>query len=318
MADRTFWKAFFGAAIGKVVIVVFIAICALLGFGPETWAAYMVTEFPLWVTPTVAQTAFIALGFSAFLVAFKPWGWLAKSPEKIALGVPQGIIETVSGNKSKRMPLIELRDFIVQQPGWEQIEENLEYLDLIKAFREVAHEERFEVWGRKNTKSGLFENEKILQKIPSDYWKDGSLDELRFHSTDDNRLICTYILEVNKRGLSPTFSDLEVEKKPALEWAQEDAARYRGEEDRASGRVTVYRGCSAARKRGLSWTTNCKVAEKFAIGHRGFWVPNAGIASCIVSREIVLGRKDERNENELILDYRKLPAITFERTTRSR
>lgn len=155
------------------------------------------------------------------------------SNSQIAQGVPQEVIDAVKDKKSKRIPLIELRDFVTQQPGWEQIREGLQFLDLIKAFREAAHEERFEVWGR-NIRSGLFQSEEILQKIPFDYWKVASLDELRFPDSDENSLLCTHILDVSKRGQVNSYSDLEVEREPALEWAKHDAVRYRGEEDKGS------------------------------------------------------------------------------------
>ena len=34
--------------------------------------------------------------------------------------------------------------------------------------------------------------------------------------------------------------------------------------------LIVFRGCSRQRVRGISWTTDRRVAKKFAVGHRGF------------------------------------------------
>lgn len=76
--------------------------------------------------------------------------------------------------------------------------------------------------------------------------------------------------------------------------------------------LTVYRGCSVVRKRGFSWTTDRKVAEGFARGHRSIKVPYAGIASCTINRKIVLARMDDRGEHEVLLDYRRLPRLEFE------
>ena len=61
MATKTFWSAFFGAAIGKLIIGLFIAVCVLLGFGPERWATFMISALPLWVSPVIAQRAFLVL-----------------------------------------------------------------------------------------------------------------------------------------------------------------------------------------------------------------------------------------------------------------
>jgi hypothetical protein len=146
-----------------------------------------------------------------------------------------GPVKLTQQNLSKRAPLIELRDYIAGLPGWEDIGEELQYLDLIKAFREAAHEGRFEVWGRLRTDQGFPEQEEILRKIPVDHWGYASLDPLRFPSRTENKDLITYAVDPNKRKNERGYFDLEVERVPAFEWAQsEDASRYRGDEDRQS------------------------------------------------------------------------------------
>lgn len=54
-----FWKAF----IGKILATIFVAICTILGFGPEEWAEYLITSGPTWLTPKIAQFVFLALAF---------------------------------------------------------------------------------------------------------------------------------------------------------------------------------------------------------------------------------------------------------------
>jgi hypothetical protein len=60
---KRFTPAFFGGFTGKVIAAVFIALCAALGFGPETWAAFMVEALPPYFTPTIARIAFLSFGF---------------------------------------------------------------------------------------------------------------------------------------------------------------------------------------------------------------------------------------------------------------
>lgn len=54
-----FWKAVFG----KIVAAVFLAICAILGYGPVEWAEYLITNGPTWLTPKLAQFGFSTLAF---------------------------------------------------------------------------------------------------------------------------------------------------------------------------------------------------------------------------------------------------------------
>jgi hypothetical protein len=75
-----FWKAYFGAAFGRLTTGLFIAVCVLLGFGPEKWAAFMIQDLPGWVTPTVARSAFLLLAVAVFFAVFKPWRWFATRP----------------------------------------------------------------------------------------------------------------------------------------------------------------------------------------------------------------------------------------------
>jgi hypothetical protein len=71
--------------------------------------------------------------------------------------------------------------------------------------------------------------------------------------------------------------------------------------------MRIYRGCTRARVRGLSWSTDRKVAEKYARGHRRIRVPDPVIAEAVVEREAVfIALQHERNESELLVDPRRL------------
>ena len=78
--------------------------------------------------------------------------------------------------------------------------------------------------------------------------------------------------------------------------------------------LTLYRGCSSGRIRGISWTSDRDVAHRFACGHRGIGVPNAVIVTAEVpATAIFAGRLDERNEAEYLIDPRAVRIIAIER-----
>jgi hypothetical protein len=68
--------------------------------------------------------------------------------------------------------------------------------------------------------------------------------------------------------------------------------------------VTVFRGCSVSRIGGISWTTSRTVAEGFARGHRGITVPEPVIVRGTVHKNRILAAITEREEEELLLDWR--------------
>jgi hypothetical protein len=85
-------------------------------------------------------------------------------------------------------------------------------------------------------KTALFQEEEISQKIPHEYWVDATIDATRLISAERNEDIVTYALALNKRKVLPKYFDLEVQRKPVLQWAARDAAKYRGEADGKVGR----------------------------------------------------------------------------------
>jgi hypothetical protein len=91
------------------------------------------------------------------------------------------------------------------------------------------------------------------------------------------------------------------------------SGELRGEDraffERLPDPVQVYRGCSWARVRGVSWTTHRTVAERFAHGHRGIHVPWPVLASATIPKSAVFGAYDERNESEVVLDPRRLRRV---------
>ena len=70
--------------------------------------------------------------------------------------------------------------------------------------------------------------------------------------------------------------------------------------------VRCYRGCSFERAHGIAWTTDRKVAEEYARGHRQIRVPEPIIVQADIREHNIFVRSDERDESELILDPRCL------------
>jgi len=70
--SNIFWKAF----AGKVAAAIFLAICALFGFGPDKWVKFMIQDLPQWFTPGWARATFLTLAF--LTLALLVWPWFSK------------------------------------------------------------------------------------------------------------------------------------------------------------------------------------------------------------------------------------------------
>jgi hypothetical protein len=69
--------------------------------------------------------------------------------------------------------------------------------------------------------------------------------------------------------------------------------------------IEIYRGCQRVRKRGLSWTTDVNVAQEFARAKRCHnSVPT--LVSALIPKQHVFGVFLDRNENEIVVDPRRL------------
>lgn len=73
-------------------------------------------------------------------------------------------------------------------------------------------------------------------------------------------------------------------------------------------KVTIYRGCSLKRLRGLSWTTDLAVAAGFALGHRGIATPSPVVAQAVVSKVELLCVHTGRQESEVLIDPASIAA----------
>ena len=73
-----------------------------------------------------------------------------------------------------------------------------------------------------------------------------------------------------------------------------------------------FPGCSRPRVRGVSWTMDRKVAERFARGRRFIPVPDPVVAEAVVEREAVFAVLNERKESELLIDPRRLRKLVVQ------
>jgi hypothetical protein len=89
-------------------------------------------------------------------------------------------------------------------------------------------------------------------------------------------------------------------------------AETREKYERLPELVTVFRGCSRARVRGLSWSLNRSVAATFARGHRNIRVPDPVIARATVRKPAIFALLTDRGEDEIVLNWRRLRAIEIE------
>ena len=74
--------------------------------------------------------------------------------------------------------------------------------------------------------------------------------------------------------------------------------------------LKVYRGCSIFRIRGISWTMDYSVAERFARGHRNIEVPYPVVARARINRSNIFMRVHDRGEHEVLVDPLALTAIS--------
>ena len=72
-------------------------------------------------------------------------------------------------------------------------------------------------------------------------------------------------------------------------------------------KMIAYRGAARARVRGVSWTLDEEVARKIRYGHRLFTEPHPVIATARIRREAVFLHITDRDEDEILLDPRRLP-----------
>ena len=93
--------------------------------------------------------------------------------------------------------------------------------------------------------------------------------------------------------------------------AKSDARRHMEEVDGAfydslPDQISVYRGAAFNFARGLSWTTDLAVAEKFAAGIRGSGFLPRILATASIPKDAVFFASASRKESEVVLDPKRL------------
>jgi hypothetical protein len=72
--------------------------------------------------------------------------------------------------------------------------------------------------------------------------------------------------------------------------------------DKLESVVTIYRGCNRDQVNGLAWTTDRRIAEGFARGHRGIFNPDPVIAVGLVLKSDIYAVITSRNESEVVCE----------------
>jgi hypothetical protein len=103
----------------------------------------------------------------------------------------------------------------------------------------------------------------------------------------------------NQRNALRSLSRKKAVLAPAVDYYDSDARTFF---DSLPNVVTIYRGCSRNRWRGISWTTDEDVAASFAHGHRSIPVPDPVIITADIPREWILAVSVDRDESEVIVD----------------
>lgn len=78
--------------------------------------------------------------------------------------------------------------------------------------------------------------------------------------------------------------------------------------------VTIYRGCYANNKNGLSWTLRREVAERFPFHHRYTQEGQPLLIRATIARDQILALKLDRTEQEVIAWRPKIRAISHIRS----
>lgn len=97
-----FWQAALGKWAGGISVALFIAVCTVLGFGPDAWVDYFIEALPVWATPYRARVSFVVLGgIVTFYMFIAP------------------VLRNILGGRTRRdVDGLEAVDWIAQQSVW--------------------------------------------------------------------------------------------------------------------------------------------------------------------------------------------------------
>ena len=109
------------------------------------------------------------------------------------------------------------------------------------------------------------------------------------------------------RGPLLTLLRAAQKKRPAIHYMKGDSIDlFNGLPDP----TPIYRGCSASRVRGISWTIERSIALRFKRGHRFITVPTPVLAEAVVRKDAIFCTIARRNESEVLIDPRRLRRLT--------
>ncbi len=182
----TFLKSFVGGFFGRVLAALFIAVCALFGFGPDRWAAVMIGDLP--IPLVVARIAFLALGviaFTVWLTGRLSFG-LRLKPDMTIADVTNYMVNDSSVELKKPKPA-EIAQFgrakgkLLNWPG-------IGHQDALARVQTALNNGILDAWGCRELKPGgnaTFNFEQWQRPIPKEYWESAYLDSFFcFHTTN--------------------------------------------------------------------------------------------------------------------------------------
>ena len=109
------------------------------------------------------------------------------------------------------------------------------------------------------------------------------------------------------RGPLLTLLRAARKKRPAIHYMSGDSIELF---DGLPDPTPIYRGCSASRVRGISWTIERSIALRFKRGHRFITVPTPVLAEAVVRKDAIFCTIADREESEVLIDPRRLRRLT--------
>lgn len=218
-----FGRAFSGAFVGKLVAALFIAICAVLGFGPDKWAAWLVNGLGSWATPLVARIALLCLGgiASILLIATIVRGRTEPRPSGDLALLREQRLQHKQNLEEQRLAT---KTSTVQPPVWISVKTALHYMSGQKSAFEGKPEEAKDAL-RQAASDGLVirgrpesahlaigQGYKPLVDIPREHWRDFDIDLLRCYFHEDERACRSEPDESHSRRHHETFVELQVDE----------------------------------------------------------------------------------------------------------
>lgn len=220
-------RAFLGGFLGKLAAAVFIAGCALIGFGPEVWVTILVGWFGPSVPLMAARIVFLILGASVVAL----WGWtLHRSKTAMILSTEGKERERSDFVSSDRVALLEFCKTAQAQHDWKIVHStSLDGPDLLEGLRQAGLDQTILFWGRPNRNmSESLNRGEPLSRIPAEHWREYQFDWSSVIGAESNFRTMTYNRRQTGSITAGGYLDVHLSLQKALIWLQVEAPNFRG------------------------------------------------------------------------------------------